>query len=97
MIVKFLKHAKSEISLSNFISTDEIEQRILKYNSEKASTEQNIPFNVFKDIIDIYLQILAEIIIFSTKQNKFPYDLKVVNHVLICNKKNILVKKIRSL
>lgn len=42
-----LKHAKSEIFTFNFIYLDEIEQKILKYNSNKASTEQNVPLNVF--------------------------------------------------
>ena len=68
-------------------------KEILNLNNKKATREGDIPVNLLKRPIDIYLPVLNEIINSSFEQNEFPNELKLAGIIPIFKKKDPLNKE----
>ena len=79
--IKSSNNTQSELFTYNLVSFGEIKREIITVNNKKASREGDIPINVLKDAINIYLPILTKVV------NEFPNELELADALPIYKKR----------
>ena len=79
--IKSSNNTQSELFTYNLVSFGEIKREIITVNNKKASREGDVPINVLKDAINIYLPILTKVV------NEFPNELELADALPIYKKR----------